>query len=192
MKLKVAKITTRRATPFMVREAVGDDVRIMLDANQATALPQAIDACLALKGMNPFWMEEPTQPDDVSAHKTLDKIAPVPVAVGERFPTVRGRIFAGRGGRIMQADCTRLAGISEWLAVVMLARKFPSASCRTWATWGRFTSTSFCSATSRWATRNCFLSIFRTCATILFTRQRRQRPLHAAAGAGLQYRPPPT
>ena len=113
---------------FMVREAVGDDVRIMLDANQAWPLPQAIDACLALKGMNPFWMEEPTQPDDVSAHKTLaHKIAPIPVAVGE---AVSNRVLwknflqAGAVG-IVQADCTRLAGISEWLAVIMLARKFP-------------------------------------------------------------------
>ncbi|MDP6795021.1 MAG: enolase C-terminal domain-like protein [Verrucomicrobiota bacterium] len=130
MKLKVGardhSHDVRRS--FMVREAVGDDVRIMLDANQAWPLPQAIDACLALKGMNPFWMEEPTQPDDVSAHKTLaDRIAPVPVAVGE---AVSNRVLwknflqAGAVG-IVQADCTRLAGISEWLAVVMLARKFP-------------------------------------------------------------------
>ena len=130
MKLKVGakdhSHDVRRS--FMVREAVGENVRIMLDANQAWPLPQAIDACLVLKEMNPFWIEEPTQPDDVSAHKTLaDRISPVPVAVGE---AVSNRVLwknflqAGAVG-IVQADCTRLAGISEWLAVVMLARKFP-------------------------------------------------------------------
>ena len=130
MKLKVGARDhahdVRRA--FMVREAVGDDVRIMLDANQAWSLPQAIDACLALKGMTPYWIEEPTQPDDVLAHKTLAGIiAPVPVAVGE---AVSNRVLwknflqASAVG-IVQADCTRLAGISEWLAVAMLARKFP-------------------------------------------------------------------
>lgn len=113
---------------FMVREAVGNDVRIMLDANQAWSLPQAIDACLSLKEMEPYWIEEPTQPDDVSAHKTLaDIIAPVPVAVGE---AVSNRVLwknflQARAVGIVQADCTRLAGISEWLAVAMLARQFP-------------------------------------------------------------------
>ena len=130
MKLKVGASDhaqdVRRA--FMVREAVGDDVRIMLDANQAWSLPRAVDACLALQGMAPYWIEEPTQPDDVSAHKRLaGAIAPVPVAVGE---AVSNRVLwknflqAGAVG-IVQADCTRLAGISEWLAVAMLARKFP-------------------------------------------------------------------
>ncbi len=130
MKLKVGardhSHDVRRA--FMVREAVGDGVRIMLDANQAWSLPQAIDACLALKGMIPYWIEEPTQPDDVSAHKTLaGVIAPVPVAVGEAVSNrVRWKNFLQAGAvGIVQADCTRLAGISEWLAVAMLARKFP-------------------------------------------------------------------
>lgn len=130
MKLKVGskdyKHDVRRS--FMVRETVGDEIRIMLDANQAWPLPQAIDACLALKEMNPFWMEEPTQPDDVSAHQKLAQvIAPVPVAVGE---AVSNRVLwknflQSKAVGIVQADCTRLAGISEWLAVVIMARKFP-------------------------------------------------------------------
>ena len=130
MKLKVGakdhKHDVRRS--LMVRKAVGDHVRIMLDANQAWPLPQAIDACLALKDMNPFWIEEPTQPDDVSAHQKLaEVIAPVPVAVGE---AVSNRVLwknflQAEAVGIVQADCTRLAGISEWLAVVMLARKYP-------------------------------------------------------------------
>ena len=81
-----------------------------------------------MKVLEPYWSEEPTQPDAVSAHKTLaNVIAPVPVAVGE---AVSNRVLwknflqAGAVG-IVQADCTRLAGISEWLAVAMLARKFP-------------------------------------------------------------------
>lgn len=112
----------------LIRDAVGKDVRIMLDANQAWSLPRAVDACLRLRTMNPYWMEEPTQPDDVLAHQTLARvIAPIPVAVGE---AVANRVIwknflqAGAVG-IMQADCTRLAGVSEYLAVVMLAKKFP-------------------------------------------------------------------
>ena len=112
---------------FMVREAVGDDVRIMLDANQAWPLPQAIDACLALKGMNPFWMEEPTQPDGSRRTRPWPTKSPrCRWLSARRFPTVFVEEFsAGWAVGIVQADCTRLAGISEWLAVVMLARKFP-------------------------------------------------------------------
>ncbi len=130
MKLKVGAADSardiRRAN--LVREVVGADVRIMLDANQAWSLPAALRVSLELCGMDPFWIEEPTQPDDISAHQTLARaLAPVPIAVGE---AVANRILwknflqAGAVG-IVQADCTRLAGVSEYLAVVLLAKKFP-------------------------------------------------------------------
>ncbi len=130
MKLKVGSPDpardVRRAK--LVRDVVGSDVKIMLDANQAWSLPVALSACRELCEMRPFWIEEPTQPDDVMAHQTLAKaIAPVPIAVGE---AVANRIIwknylqAGAVG-IVQADCTRLAGVSEYLAVVILAKKFP-------------------------------------------------------------------
>ena len=130
MKLKVGGLDldhdVRRT--HMIRDSVGKDVRIMLDANQAWSLPRAVDAMARLRTMNPFWMEEPTQPDDVLAHQTLARvIAPIPIAVGE---AVANRIIwknflqAGAVG-IVQADCTRLAGVSEYLAVILLAKKFP-------------------------------------------------------------------
>ena len=112
----------------LIRSAIGEDVRIMLDANQAWSLPRAVEAMWHLRSMNPFWMEEPTQPDDVLAHQTLARIiSPIPIAVGE---AVANRVIwknylqAGAVG-IVQADCTRLAGISEYLAVIMLAKRFP-------------------------------------------------------------------
>ena len=130
MKLKVGSASpdrdVRRVT--LVREAVGPDVRIMLDANQAWSLQQAIDICQKLAPLDPYWIEEPTQPDDVLAHRDLAAvIAPIPVAVGE---CVSNRVLwknflrAGVVG-IVQADCTRLAGISEFLSVVLMATKFP-------------------------------------------------------------------
>ena len=112
----------------LVREAVGDDMMIMLDANQAWSLPKALDACRELAKIDPFFIEEPTQPDDVVAHRELaEAIAPIPIAVGE---AVANRIIwknflqAGAVG-IVQADCTRLAGVSEYLAVTLLATKYP-------------------------------------------------------------------
>jgi L-fuconate dehydratase len=130
MKLKVGAPDTERDVrrAQLVRETVGDDAQIMLDANQAWSLPKAIATCTKLRGMNPYWIEEPTQPDDVLAHQALAReIAPVPIAVGE---CIANRVIwknflqAGAVG-IVQADCTRLAGVSEYLAVVLLAKKFP-------------------------------------------------------------------
>lgn len=130
MKLKVGSQDPNRDVhrANLVRSIVGDDVRIMVDANQAWSLPVALDVCSRLAGMNPGWVEEPTQPDDVSAHKAIaEAISPVPVAVGE---AVSNRVLwknflqAGAVG-VVQADCTRLAGISEYLAVAILATKYP-------------------------------------------------------------------
>jgi L-fuconate dehydratase len=59
----------------------------MVDANQQWTLPQALDICARLKEIDPFWIEEPTHPDDVIGHKTLaDAIAPVKLALGEHVP----------------------------------------------------------------------------------------------------------
>ena len=111
----------------LVRHTVGDDVRIMLDANQAWPLPTAVRVCLQLSEMNPYWIEEPTHPDDVLGHQTLARaIAPVPVALGEHVPhrvLFKNHMQAG-GAHFIQVDCTRVAGPSEFIAVSMMARKF--------------------------------------------------------------------
>jgi L-fuconate dehydratase len=75
MKLKVGSADPERdiRRSHIVREVAGDDIKVMLDANQQWNLPQAIDICTRLKGMNPYWIEEPTHPDDVNAHTKLAK-----------------------------------------------------------------------------------------------------------------------
>ena len=111
-----------------VRETVGNEAMVMLDANQAWSLPKALYVLKELIPVKPFFVEEPTQPDDVLAHQKLAAaIAPIPIAVGE---AVANRVVwknfleAGAVG-IVQADCTRLAGVSEYLAVTLLATKYP-------------------------------------------------------------------
>jgi L-fuconate dehydratase len=129
MKLKVgspdAERDIRRAN--IVREVAGSQVRVMLDANQQWTLPQALDICRRLRAMNPFWIEEPTHPDDVTGHKTLaDAIAPVKLAVGEHVPNrivFKNYLQAGSAGFI-QVDAVRVAGVSEFIAVSLLCRKF--------------------------------------------------------------------
>ncbi len=112
----------------LVREAVGSEVKIMLDANQAWSLPKALRVGRELAAIDPYWIEEPTQPDDVRAHRILaEALAPIPIAVGEAVANrVLWKNFLESGGvQIVQADCTRLAGISEFLAVATLATKYP-------------------------------------------------------------------
>jgi L-fuconate dehydratase len=128
MKLKVGSADPERdiRRACLVRETVGPDVRIMLDANQAWPLPKAIRTCLALGEMNPFWVEEPTHPDDVLAHQTLARaIAPIPVALGEHVPNrvLFKNFIQANAARYIQVDAVRVAGVSEFLAVSLLARQ---------------------------------------------------------------------
>jgi L-fuconate dehydratase len=115
----------RRA--FMLREFAGANALIMLDANQQWTLPRALEMCQVLRGMSPYFVEEPTHPDDIRAHRTLaDAIRPIPIALGEHVPNrIMFKNFMQAGAvQIVQADCTRVAGISEFLTVSLLARKF--------------------------------------------------------------------
>lgn len=129
MKLKVgakdAERDIRRA--MIVREAAGPEARVMVDANQQWTLPQALEVCARLSAINPFWIEEPTHPDDVLAHKTLaNAIAPVKLALGEHVPNrviFKNYLQTGSAGFI-QVDAVRVAGVSEFLGVSLLSKKF--------------------------------------------------------------------
>lgn len=129
MKLKVGSPDPERdiRRAFLVRETVGPDARVMLDCNQQWTLPQAVRRCLALAPMDPFWVEEPTHPDDVSAHQALARaIHPVRVALGEHVPNrVLFKNFLQAGAmHFVQPDCVRLGGVGEFLTVSLLARRF--------------------------------------------------------------------
>jgi L-fuconate dehydratase len=115
----------RRAA--MLREIAGPDCRIMFDCNQQWNLSDAERMCRALGEFDPYWIEEPTHPDDVEAHRKLAcSIAPIRIALGEHVPNrVLFKNFMQAGAlHFVQADCTRLAGISEFLTVSLLARKY--------------------------------------------------------------------
>jgi len=129
MKLKVGSADPERdlRRARIVREAAGDDARVMVDANQQWTLPQALDICRRLQDINPFWIEEPTHPDDVLGHKTLaDAIAPTKLALGEHVPNrimFKNYLQAQCAGFI-QVDAVRVAGVSEFLAVSLLSKKY--------------------------------------------------------------------
>ena len=129
MKLKVGSRDpardVRRAE--IVREVAGNGARVMLDANQQWTLPQAISICRQLTAINPFWIEEPTHPDDVLGHKTLaEALAPAKLALGEHVPNrvVFKNYLQARCAGFIQVDAVRVAGVSEFIAVSLLSRKF--------------------------------------------------------------------
>ncbi|MCB0116761.1 MAG: hypothetical protein KDD84_21835 [Caldilineaceae bacterium] len=129
MKLKVGakdgERDIRRA--YMVREAAGPAASVMLDCNQQWTLPQAIRMSLALADMSPYWIEEPTHPDDVLAHQTLARaIAPVRIAAGEHVPNriLFKNYMQAQAMHFVQVDCVRVGGISEFITVSLLARHF--------------------------------------------------------------------
>lgn len=129
MKLKVGSKNEERdiRRSFMVREAAGDSIKIMLDANQQWTLPQAIKITTKLQAMNPFWIEEPTHPDDILAHKTIAQvIAPTKLALGEHVPNriIFKNYLQSKCAGFIQADALRLGGVSEFITVSLLCKKY--------------------------------------------------------------------
>jgi L-fuconate dehydratase len=128
-KLKVGSRDPQRdiRRAHMLRELVGDQCLVMVDVNQQWTLPRALEMCRALRSISPYWVEEPTHPDDIAAHCELARaIAPMQIALGEHVPNrVMFKNFMEAGAvHFVQVDCTRVAGVSEFLAVTLLAKKF--------------------------------------------------------------------
>jgi len=128
-KLKVGSDDERRdlRRAAALRESIGESGALMFDANQRWNLPVAIRMSRALAVYQPSWIEEPTHPDDVHAHAVLARaIAPIKIAAGEHIPNrvVFKNFMQASALHYVQADCTRLAGVSEFLTVSFLAKKF--------------------------------------------------------------------
>ena len=120
----------RRA--HLIRNLIGPNRTLMLDANQAWDVPQAIACVRELAEVDPYWIEEPTSPDDVLGHAVIaEAIAPIRVATGEM---VQNRVlfkqfFQAHALSICQIDACRLGGINEVLAVLLMAAKFGIPVC---------------------------------------------------------------
>lgn len=116
----------------ILREAIGPNRRLMLDANQVWGVEQAIKAVKALAEVDPWWIEEPTSPDDVLGHQRIrEAIQPIGVATGEH---VQNRVMFKQlmqAGAIdfCQIDSCRLGGVNEVIAVLLLAAKFGVPVC---------------------------------------------------------------
>ncbi|MEZ2126123.1 MULTISPECIES: L-fuconate dehydratase [unclassified Sinorhizobium] len=115
----------RRLT--IAREVIGPDRFLMIDANQVWDVGQAIDWVKALAFANPFFIEEPTSPDDVAGHRKIrEAIAPIKVATGEMCQNrIMFKQFIAEGAiDIVQIDSCRMGGLNEVLAVLLIAAKY--------------------------------------------------------------------
>ncbi|WP_420013073.1 L-fuconate dehydratase [Tateyamaria sp.] len=115
----------RRLT--IAREELGEDMNIMIDANQVWEVDQAIAWVKALAFARPLFIEEPTSPDDVIGHRTIrEAVKPIKVATGEMCQNrILFKQFIANGAiDVVQIDSCRLGGLNEVLAVQLMAAKF--------------------------------------------------------------------
>ncbi len=114
------------------RAAVGDGIRIAIDANQRWNVGEAIEWTRALAGFDPYWIEEPTSPDDILGHAAVRRgVAPVKVATGEHVHNriVFKQLLQAGAIDVLQIDAARVGGVNENLAILLLAAKFGVPVC---------------------------------------------------------------
>jgi L-fuconate dehydratase len=118
----------------LVREEIGPDHTLMIDANQQWDVNEAIARVGELASFNPWWIEEPTSPDDVLGHARIAKAVRelgIGVATGEHCANriIFKQLFQARAIDFCQIDSCRLGGVNENLAVILLAAKFGIPVC---------------------------------------------------------------
>ena len=120
----------RRAA--IMREELGPDRILMMDANQCWDVDEAITQMQALARFDPWWIEEPTSPDDVLGHARIARaIAPIAVATGEvcQNRVVFKQLLQADAIRYVQVDACRMGGLNEALAVILMAHRFGKPVC---------------------------------------------------------------
>ncbi|WP_417724256.1 mandelate racemase/muconate lactonizing enzyme family protein [Salipiger sp.] len=132
-KVKIGKPTIAQDAARLgaVREALGADYEIMTDANQSMTAAQALRRVPMLEALNIGWFEEPLPSDDIAGHARLQAGSRVPVAVGESLysPGQFADYIAQGACGIVQADVSRVGGITPWLKVAHMAEAHNIAIC---------------------------------------------------------------
>jgi L-alanine-DL-glutamate epimerase-like enolase superfamily enzyme len=137
VKMKVGRLSPKEeeARVKAAREAVGADVELMLDANNAWHdLPTAMQYVKRFEPYNPYWIEEPFFPDDIDNHARLAKLTRITVATGE-IGTGRWHfkeILDKGAAQILQADALVCGGISEWRKIAATAASYGATVCPHW------------------------------------------------------------
>jgi len=116
----------------IIREEIGWERKLMMDANQVWGVNEAIENMKQLAKFDPWWIEEPTSPDDVQGHAAIARaITPIGVATGEQCQNrvIFKQLFQADAIRFCQIDACRLGGVNEALAVLLMAAKFGVPVC---------------------------------------------------------------
>ncbi|MEV6906276.1 enolase C-terminal domain-like protein [Amycolatopsis sp. NPDC051071] len=116
----------------LARETVGPDIHVAVDANQRWDVSAAITWMTALAPYDPYWIEEPTSPDDVLGHAAIAKaLSPIRVATGEHVQNrvVFKQLLQAGAISVLQLDAARVGGFNENLAILLLAAKFGIPVC---------------------------------------------------------------
>ena len=116
----------------LAREVVGPDIRIGTDANQRWGVAEAIEWMSHLAEFDVAWIEEPTNPDDLLAHAAIARgVAPIPVATGEHMANrvMFKQFLQADALQVLQIDATRVGGVNENIAILLLAAKFGVPVC---------------------------------------------------------------
>ncbi|MGA0985867.1 MAG: enolase C-terminal domain-like protein [Candidatus Nanopelagicales bacterium] len=116
----------------LVRETIGPNIKLAVDANQVWDVNEAIDWIKSLGEVNLHWVEEPTSPDDILGHATIAKaIAPTRVATGEHVHNriMFKQLLQAKAFSFMQIDAARVAGVNENIAMILMAAKFGIPVC---------------------------------------------------------------
>jgi L-fuconate dehydratase len=116
----------------IVREEIGPERRMMIDANQVWEVDEAIAWTRALARFNPWWIEEPVSPDDIFGHaRVAAGVRPIRVATGEHVQNrvMFKQLLANDAIDVAQPDPCRLGGLNEFLAVMLLAAKYGKPIC---------------------------------------------------------------
>jgi len=133
IKIKVGRSTVREDMRRLaaVRKAVGDDIEIMVDANQGFTVSEAIRRTKAFEPFQLCWMEEPLPAEDLNGHVRLSRSTATPIAVGESIYSVSHfREYMQRDAcSVIQVDVGRVGGITPWMKVAHMAEGFNMSIC---------------------------------------------------------------
>jgi L-fuconate dehydratase len=133
LKLKVgADVTSDVRRLGVARAAAGEGARIALDANQRWGVTEGIEWMQHLIPFDPYWIEEPTSPDDVLGHRAIrDAVQPVRVATGEHVQNrvIFKQLLQAEAIDVVQIDACRVGGVNENLAILLLAAAFGVPVC---------------------------------------------------------------
>jgi L-fuconate dehydratase len=127
-KMKVgADLEDDRRRARLIRQVIGPDAMLAIDANQRWGIEEAIAWVRALDEFEPYWIEEPTSPDDILGHARIaEAVAPVLVATGEHVHNrvMFKQLFQAQAMGVCQIDACRVGGVNENLATLFMAAKF--------------------------------------------------------------------